>query len=169
VLVCFIYILEERYFSEILNVYSLESQKLIVYPHSRKRILFHLKRGTRDPPLGTFLCLHGMLSLDSVTSYSKKTALLILEHNHPLGSPFKALVDVNLLLNTLKSHETQIGEWVNVIGYIERIKKQSPLSSEEREVRVQALVMWSSGPFHLEGYEKSLDRKVTEAAPGESR
>jgi hypothetical protein len=110
-----------------------------------------------------------MLNLDSVTSYSKKTALLTLEHNHPLGSPFKALVDVNLLLNTLKLHETQIGEWVNVIGYIKRIKIQDSLSGDEREVRIQALVLWSSGPFHLEGYEKSLDRKITEATPGEGR
>lgn len=105
-----------------------------------------------------------MLSLSSVTNYSKNAALLTLEHNHPSGNSSKALVDVNLLLNTLKSHETQIGEWVNVIGYIER-KKQSTLGSDDWQVQVQALVLWLSGPFNLDGYEGSLDRKITEAAP----
>jgi hypothetical protein len=76
-------------------------------------------------------------------------------------------VDVNLLVNTLKSHETRIGEWVNVMGYIERMKKQNNPSSNQSEIRVQALVLWSSGPFNLEGYERSLDRKITEAINGE--
>jgi hypothetical protein len=79
----------------------------------------------------------------------------------------KALVDVNLLLNTLKTHENQIGEWVNVIGYVERTKKQNTMSDDDLEVRVQALVLWSSGPFNLQGYERSLDRKTTEIETSE--
>jgi hypothetical protein len=79
------------------------------------------------------------------------------------------LVDVNLLLSTLKSHETQIGEWVNVMGYIERFNKEDPPSINGHEVRVQALVLWSSGPFNLEGYENSLDRKIAESAPDGGR
>ena len=110
------------------------------------------------------LCLHRMLSLDSVTNYSIKTALLTLEHNHPSGNSFKALVDVNLLLNTLKSEETRIGTWVNVIGYIER-KTQNVSTTDEGELRIQALVLWSSGTFDLDRYERSLDRKTAEAAP----
>ncbi|PMD27346.1 hypothetical protein NA56DRAFT_553551, partial [Hyaloscypha hepaticicola] len=94
--------------------------------------------------------------LGCVTDYSQKEALLTLEHNHPASNMYKALVDVNLLLSTLKSHETQIGEWVNVIGYIERFRREDPPSINGHEVRVQALVLWSSGPFNLEGYEKSL-------------
>jgi hypothetical protein len=105
----------------------------------------------------------------SVTDYSQKEALLTLEHNHPASNMYKALVDVNLLLSTLKSHETQIGEWVNVIGYIERFRKEDPPSINGHEVRVQALVLWSSGPFNLEGYEKSLDRKIAESAPDRGR
>jgi hypothetical protein len=105
-----------------------------------------------------------MLSLNSVTNYSTKTALLTLEHNHPSGNSLKALVDVNLLLNTLKSEETRIGAWVNVIGYIER-KKQNVSTTNEGELRIQALVLWSSGPFNLDNYERSLDRKTAEAAP----
>jgi hypothetical protein len=53
------------------------------------------------------------------------------------------------------------------MGYIERMKKQNNPSSNQSEIRVQALVLWSSGPFNLEGYERSLDRKITEAINGE--
>jgi hypothetical protein len=96
----------------------------------------------------------------SVTKYSTKTAMMTLEHNHPPGNSLKALVDVNLLLNTLKSNETQIGEWVNVIGYIERMKKQNTPSNDDLEVQAQALVLWTSGPFDLQAYERSVDRKT---------
>jgi Telomere capping, CST complex subunit len=105
-----------------------------------------------------------MLNLNSVTNYSIKTAILTLEHNYPSGNPFKALVDVSLLLNMLKSDDTRIGAWVNVIGYIER-KKQQVATAEGEKLQVQALVLWSSGPFDLNGYERSLDRKTAEAAP----
>ncbi len=50
------------------------------------------------------------------------------------------------------------------MGYIERKEKQKIPSSDDSEVRVQALVLWSSGPLNLEGYERSLDRLATEAA-----
>ena len=104
----------------------------------------------------------------SVTDYSPKSALLTLEHNHPPGNILKVHVDVKLLLNSLKSHQTQIGEWLNVMGYIERRKKQSTPKTDEGDIHVQALVLWSSGPFNLEGYEKSLGRKIAEAEVGES-
>lgn len=86
-----------------------------------------------------------------------------MEHNHPPGNSLKALVDVKLLVNTLKSHETLVGEWVNVMGYIEHEKKPKALVNDAN-VRVQALVLWSSGPFNVEAYQKTLDRAVTEAA-----
>ena len=95
--------------------------------------------------------------MDSVTGYSTKTATLTLEHNHPPGYALKALVDVNLLLNTLKSSDTSIGEWVNVIGYV---ASPRPSNSVQKNVPVQALVLWSSGPLKLDRYEKSMvDRK----------
>jgi len=105
--------------------------------------------------------------LGCVTKYSTKTAILTLEHNHPVGNSLKVLVDVNLLLNTLKLHETQIGEWVNVMGYVECTKKKNSPKNDELEVQVQALVLWPSGPLDLQGYEKSLDRKISETVTGE--
>jgi hypothetical protein len=98
----------------------------------------------------------------SVTKYSLGSAILTLEHNHPQGNRLKVLVDVNLLLNGMKSNETRIGEWVNVIGYIQ--SQQKPDTSEKipSNIPVQAIVLWSSGPFNLEGYERSLDQKNAE-------
>ncbi|KAG4438795.1 hypothetical protein IFR05_005728 [Cadophora sp. M221] len=98
----------------------------------------------------------------SVTNYSTKTAILTLQHNHPPGNPLKSQVDVNLLVTTLKSNETQIGEWVNVMGYITGGQKRKAIGEETMEVAVQALVLWSAGAFDLAGYEKSLDQRAAD-------
>lgn len=108
----------------------------------------------------------------SVTNYSTKTSTLTLEHNYPRESKIKAIVDVELLVNTLKSEETQIGEWVNVIGYIQDSQQQKPskLPNEPHlGIRVQAIVLWSSGPLKLDGYEKSLDLQKSDGQkPGKA-
>ena len=100
--------------------------------------------------------------MNSVTNYSTKTATLTLEHNHPPGNAFKAQVDVKLLITTLKSNETHIGEWVNVMGYITGGQKEKVNGEEKIQISVQALVLWSTGPFSLVGYEKSFDEKAAD-------
>jgi len=76
------------------------------------------------------------------------------------------MVDVRLLLNTLKSNETSIGEWVNVMGYVTSEQTQGRAVSPKPEIKIQAIVLWSANSFNLEGYEKSLDqKKVDESAP----
>lgn len=62
----------------------------------------------------------------------------------------------------MKSTETQIGEWVNVMGYITDNQKQNRIIDENSEISVQALVLWSAGPFNRTSYEKSLDQKTTD-------
>jgi hypothetical protein len=69
------------------------------------------------------------------------------------------LVDVGLLLNSLASNETQIGEWVNVMGYIASSSSQQKQSTSQRDVGIQAIVLWSSKAFDLAGYERSLDQR----------
>lgn len=100
-------------------------------------------------------------NLHSVSSYCVKSASLTLEHNYPPGNKSKVVVDVELLVNTLKSNETQIGEWVNVIGYIQTPQqKPTKLSNDTYpRTRIQAIVLWSSGPLKLDGYEKSLEQQ----------
>lgn len=96
----------------------------------------------------------------SVTNYSTKTAVLTLEHNHPPGNGLKALVDIELLLGSIKSHESRIGEWVNVMGYISAPKQNQSVQPNgvKMEVLVQAIVLWSAGPLKLDRYEEGLDQ-----------
>lgn len=92
-------------------------------------------------------------------NYATKTSILTLEHNYPRDSRVRALVDVGLLVNTLKSGETQIGEWINVIGYIQEPRQQKTSMLPPKpylEIQIQAIVLWPSGPLKLDGYEKSL-------------
>ncbi|KUJ11973.1 uncharacterized protein LY89DRAFT_593878 [Mollisia scopiformis] len=96
--------------------------------------------------------------LGCVTNYSTKTATLTLEHNHPPGNLLQAQVDVTLLVTTMKSNDTQIGEWVNVMGYLTSRKEKQTPNRPTLEVGVQAIVLWSSGSFNLQAYEESLDK-----------
>jgi hypothetical protein len=81
-----------------------------------------------------------------------------LEHQFPSENNHKALVDVNLLLGTLHSTDTRVGEWVNVMGYITAPSSKQHRSSEDKQVNVsvQAIVLWSSGSVKLDEYEKFL-------------
>ena len=97
----------------------------------------------------------------SVTSYSTASATLCLQHQCPRDARDRALVDVKLLLETLKTENTQTGEWVNIIGYITASSvQQDPASANHKraEVHVQALVLWSAGPLDIDRYEASLRR-----------
>ncbi|WYZ41469.1 hypothetical protein EsH8_V_000364 [Colletotrichum jinshuiense] len=97
--------------------------------------------------------------LGCVTSYSLGSAVLTLEHGFPQGSDVSALVDVQLLLGTLKSDQTRIGEWVNVVGYLTPSSSGTRARGTNREpqnVAIQALLLWSAGPLHLQRYESSF-------------
>ncbi|MCJ1362796.1 hypothetical protein MMC16_001902 [Acarospora aff. strigata] len=110
---------------------------------------------------------------DSLAKYTVATAILTLHHNFPTlpaGSP-TAAVDVNLLLSTLKSTDTQVGEWVNILGYVtsppiynsRTDRKPSSKASKRATVFVQAVMLWSAGSIHLGEYERTLkERKDVE-------
>ncbi|EKD13897.1 uncharacterized protein L3040_005490 [Drepanopeziza brunnea f. sp. 'multigermtubi'] len=98
--------------------------------------------------------------LGCVTKYSTQTAILTLEHNHPPGNLLKAQVDVRLLVSTLKSNETQVGEWVHVMGYIANDQKPNGTTNRNLDVGIQAVVLWCAGPLSLTGYERSLDQRA---------
>lgn len=73
-----------------------------------------------------------------------------------------ALVDVNLLLSTLTATDTQRGEWVNVMGYIEdKILgfKRGDGGPGEVRIRIQAILLWSAGSINLGEYEQILAEK----------
>lgn len=85
-------------------------------------------------------------------------ASLTLEHNYPAGNNCHAVVDVGLLLETLKSTDVGVGEWVNVMGYITepRAMAEKTPRSRKDEVVIQAIVLWSAGSVRLDDYEKIL-------------
>ncbi|KAL2190921.1 hypothetical protein L209DRAFT_760719 [Thermothelomyces heterothallicus CBS 203.75] len=99
--------------------------------------------------------------LGCVTSYIPASGVLALEHRLPEEArSVHALVDVNLVLESLGPEQTRVGEWVNVIGYITDI---APLADRGNEsapgtqiVHAQAVLLWSAGPFDIRRYEASL-------------
>ncbi|KAI5462452.1 CST complex subunit Ten1 [Mariannaea sp. PMI_226] len=100
--------------------------------------------------------------LGCVTSYSTESGCLSLGHLYPRGTNVTVLVDSNLLLESLTSETTRVGEYVNVIGYI--TAKQPSLilgtpAKETAQLSVQAVMLWSTGPMDIHEYEKSFDEK----------
>jgi len=112
--------------------------------------------------------------LGCVSKYEVSTGTLILEHNYPLGAPEPAVIDVdiNLLLETVKTTDLQVGAWLNVLGYVryrssaavERGSATSPL--ERRSIYVEAVMIWAAGAIRIGEYErvlrdcKEVDRRV---------
>ncbi|EFX01158.1 hypothetical protein CMQ_6100 [Grosmannia clavigera kw1407] len=97
----------------------------------------------------------------SVMSYAVAPGVLTLRHEYPQASRDRALVDVRLLLETLTANQVQVGEWVNVIGYVNRIVPAQSTKFPTREakckdVHVQALILWSTGPLDIQDYERCL-------------
>lgn len=97
----------------------------------------------------------------SVTSYATASGLLTLQHQFPKSTEVQALVDVRLLLEKLTAEQTSVGEWVNVIGYINSPPSSSVNMSTKRKrglsaVHVQALMLWSAGSLDIGRYEMCL-------------
>ncbi|KAL8651603.1 MAG: hypothetical protein Q9226_004632 [Calogaya cf. arnoldii] len=130
-------------------------------------------------------CSHGekVRFLGCVSQYDPTTGTLCLEHAYPASSTntnVTAAVDVNLLLETLKCTDTQVGEWVNVMGYVQGAeegkggknqedkggKKNKGFrrggdkeASEGKVVKLQAVMLWSAEGVKVWEYEKALEMR----------
>ena len=112
---------------------------------------------------------HKVRFLGCVTKYRVATGILELQHVYPPLpniSPI-ALVDVNLLLESLKREDTLVGEWVNVIGYVEGNEANTPLkktstmvANSAPHVRVQAIMLWPARTVKLGEYERVLEQRT---------
>lgn len=104
-----------------------------------------------------------------MTGYSAHHAHITLKHSYPKeNSHVEALVDVKLLLETLKSEQTDPGQWVHVIGYLTFVNPALPaMATDSRHsstsktaattrVGVQALFLWIARGLDLGTYEKSM-------------
>ncbi|KAI9670487.1 MAG: hypothetical protein M1817_004354 [Caeruleum heppii] len=103
--------------------------------------------------------------LGCVSRYLVSSGCLSLHHAFPVSGPLvEASVDVNVLLSTLKSTDTQTGEWLNVIGYVNGTsvveeRKRGRQREAMQVVHVQAIVLWSAGSIKLGEYERILHER----------
>jgi len=76
------------------------------------------------------------------------------------------VVNLALLGATVKSTDTQVGEWVNVIGTVQEPiarNREKGEPSTGKEVRVEAVMLWSADGIRLGEYEKAVEgRKASE-------
>ena len=70
----------------------------------------------------------------------------------------KVHLDVKLLLQSLNHEQTDVGQWVNVIGYISLIQRPSSKAPDLKNSRVdvQALVLWKAEDLDIALYEASF-------------
>ena len=68
-----------------------------------------------------------------------------------------ALVDIKLVRGNMKARDTMKGEWVNVVGYIQR--EQNEKEKEKGGVRVQALMIWSAAGVRVREYESAVEER----------
>lgn len=106
--------------------------------------------------------------LGCAIDYDDSTGRLIVEHKYPRDTssklPMRAIVDINLLLDTIKTDALPTGSWINIIGYLQHTslpKTRVSSSGRRRTVqdlpRVQAILMWNAGAVRVEEYEKTLE------------
>ena len=94
---------------------------------------------------------------ESVDTYDSELAILRLRDRFPATSATSgaANVDVNNLLDVLNVETTQVGAWVNVIGYVRQNIEMQP-TSKSRGSTVDAVLIWSAGAVKLDEYEAAV-------------
>lgn len=86
-----------------------------------------------------------------------------------------------MVLENLKREDTEVGAWINVMGYVERVWREGKreqgqgqgktvLAKDKRKweleepkavrVKVQAIMLWSAGGVKIGEYEKVLEERL---------
>lgn len=110
-----------------------------------------------------------------VLAYSEKSGELLVEHNYPRDVSFtpatKAMIDMNLILETIHPEVLQTGSWINIIGYTRQKPDQRFRHSKAVRTRVagglpevQAVLAWSAGAVRVDNYEKTIERHLALAS-----
>ncbi len=92
------------------------------------------------------------------------SATLTMGHDFPKGTAVRAAVDVKLLLQTLKTNQTDVGSWVHVIGYVTSVE-QNPAGPTKgggpaSTIGVQALLVWTAEDLDIPAYERALTTNI---------
>jgi len=111
------------------------------------------------------------------TDYDEQTGCLTVEHRYsPKGTSqmgTNAIVDVNLILETIKRPLLQAGSWINIIGYVHSVPmKQQVSSSRSRShgdkgftlPKVKAILLWDAGAVQLDKYENTIEHHLAMTA-----
>lgn len=95
-----------------------------------------------------------------VQTYDEDTALLSVEHRYPPGIKShysEALVDLRLVLESVKRETVQCGAWINVVGYVVFVQREGRKGRGVVIVpMVQALLVWDAGAVRVDRYENVL-------------
>ncbi|KAJ5172140.1 hypothetical protein N7492_004733 [Penicillium capsulatum] len=133
------------------------------------------------PSTRAFLCDLPCLPVDAkirflgcVRQYDISVGHLTLEHNYPRNRTESGAVsvDINAVLESLKSEDMRVGAWLNVLGYVrESTPPASSFSSSQtssqqsaemparvspRPVYIEAVMVWPAGAIALGEYERIL-------------
>jgi hypothetical protein len=102
----------------------------------------------------------------SVHHYDQQSGALWLAHRYPTASsPVVTRVDIDLVLESIKRIDLQIGAWINVMGLTCDITASTNANADEkvagsaRQTAVQAIMIWNAGSFKIEEYEESLQAR----------
>jgi hypothetical protein len=88
--------------------------------------------------------------------YDSERAVLQLRDRFPANSASGiANVNVNNVLDALNVEMTQVGAWVNIIGYVHR-SAETRSTSDQRASIVDAVLIWSAGAIKLDDYEAAV-------------
>ena len=121
--------------------------------------------------------------LGCVSRYTLATGVLEVQHAYhpPPKAPTIALVDVNVILENLKREDTEVGAWINIVGYVKEVLRdgrirqaqaQEQMGVVKREgdrvregtravrVKVQAILLWSAGGVKIGEYEGILGERL---------
>lgn len=84
----------------------------------------------------------------------------MLEHNSPNAGRVIADVDVKLRLESLSAEQTEVGYWLNIIGYVTSITRFGPEAESSRRcghrVGIQAIIHWPAVAVDPTKYEKDV-------------
>lgn len=94
-----------------------------------------------------------------------ENATLTVAHYYPKELPkaSEVAVDIQLVLESIKNHELQVGCWLNVIGYVRRPQRKRKRQQKTSEIvdnggtTVQAVMLWDAGTLNVDNYERVLE------------
>jgi hypothetical protein len=88
--------------------------------------------------------------------YDSERAILQLRDRFPATSASSiANVNVNNVLDALNVETSQVGAWVNIIGYM-RHTAETRSTADQRASIVDAVLIWSAGAIKLDDYEAAV-------------